>query len=136
LCQDHYDYHEIEEFETDDDKQINKITYIQASYSKGKASYRLNKVDVKIKTTNTIDNSEEEMNENNFYSYSWSGDKDLTISRVLKGEYDEEKLKSKYEKVTYDLMSQIESLLQIEGWDDQMIREWLNQNVNEYLNKN
>jgi hypothetical protein len=133
LCQDNWDYPQIEEFETDDDKLIDKITYIKASYSKGRSSYRKNEVEVEIKVTNTLDNSEEDMNRNSFYFYSWSGDKDLTILRVLKGEYDEERLKSKYAKVTYDLMAKIESLLDIEGWDDKMVKEWLDQNTDEFL---
>jgi hypothetical protein len=134
LSQGEYDSTRLEEYETDDDKLINKITYIRAAYSKGR-SYS-DHMDVRIIDTNDLDNSEENLNKNNFWFYSWSGGKDLTINRILNGEYNEELLKSKYTKVCYDLMSKIESLIEIEGWDEKMIQDWLEQNVDEYLNKN
>jgi hypothetical protein len=132
LSQNSCDEPYIEEFETDDDKQIDKITYIYATYSKDR-SYGNDYMRVEIKTTNTLDSSEEDVNGNNFWLYSYFGEKDLTVTRVLNGEYDEEKLKNKYTKVCYDLMSKIESLLEIEGWDEKMIQEWLNQNVENYI---
>ena len=124
----------LEEYEADDDKLINKITYVYASYRKD-CSYSEDYIDVRIIDTNSLDTTKENLNNDRFWLYM-SGEKSLTISRALNREYEEENIKNKYKKVLYDLMAKIESLLQLEGWDEKMVQEWLGQNVDEYLNKN
>lgn len=132
LSNNRYETPYIEEFETDDDEVIEPITFISVNYSKG-CSYRENNLDVEINITNTLANKEDDLNRSYFYTYSSLNEKYLSISRVLKGHLDEEKLIKKYEKVAYDLMTQIESLLNMEGWDEKMIRNWLDQNVDNYI---
>jgi hypothetical protein len=115
--------------ETSDDVIIDKITYVEAFYTKGK-DYE--DIDVDILNTNTIDSTEDSLKRNEFYWYP-SGTKELDISRVIYGDFDEDEIKEKYKKVCHDLMAQIESLVEIEGWTEQMIDEWLGQNVDKYL---
>jgi outer membrane protein OmpA-like peptidoglycan-associated protein len=124
-----YDSPYIKTMETSDDYIIEKITYVDVYYTKGK-DYE--DIDVDILNTNTIDSTEDSLKRNEFYSYP-SGTKELDISRVIYGDFDEDEIKEKYKKVCQDLMSQIDSLIEIEGWTETMIDEWLGQNVDKYL---
>jgi hypothetical protein len=122
----------LEEWETSDDNQIEEITYVYAHYSKG-CNYRADKVTVEVRKTNNLDTGENKPDANYFWYSDYSGEKRVLIERVLNGNYEEEKIKKKYEKVCYDLMAKIDSLLTIEGWNEKMIQEWLGQNIEDYL---
>jgi hypothetical protein len=130
LCGNHYDEPVIEEYETDDDSIIEEINFIRAEFIKTKNE---SKVNIQIKKSNTLDDNEEKINGNWFWYYETLNQKQLIIERVLKNGYDEKRLKEKYKKVCYDLMTKIESLIEIEGWTNKMIQEWLNQNADKYI---
>lgn len=132
LSQNGYDSPYIKTMETSDDYIIEKITYVDAYYTKGK---EYEDIDMDILVTNTVDSTEDNIKRNEFYLYP-TGTKELDISRVIYGEFDEDEIKEKYKRVCHDLMTQIESLVEIEGWTEQMIDEWLGQNVDKCLNKN
>jgi hypothetical protein len=131
LSQSNYNYDQpyIKEMETSDNAVIDKITYVEAFYTKGKNH---EDIDVDIIITNTLNSSEDDVKRNEFYSYP-SGTKELDISRVIDNEYNEDEIKGKYRKVCQELMTQIESLVEIEGWTENMVDEWLNNKVDEYL---
>jgi uncharacterized membrane-anchored protein len=124
-----YDTPYIKVMETSDDKIIEKITYVEVYYNKGNSS---EDIDVDILVTNTLNTSEGEVKRNEFFLYP-SGTKELDIVRVIDNEYDEYEIKEKYKKVAQDLMTQIESLIKIEGWTETMVDEWLGENVDKYL---
>jgi hypothetical protein len=136
LSQNGWNSTRLEEWETSDDEQIDEITYIYAHYSKGCKYRSSDSMAVEIRKTNGLDDREKAHIKNYFWFSDYSGEKQVLIERVLKGNYEEEKLKSKYTKVCYDLMAKIDSLLSIEGWNEKMIQEWLGQNIEEYLDKN
>jgi hypothetical protein len=135
LSQNAWNSTRLEEWETSDDEQIDEITYIYAHYSKD-CKYKSDSITVEIRKTNSLDDKEKAHNKNYFWFSDYSGEKRVLIERVLNDNYGEEKLKSKYTKICYDLMAKIDSLLSIEGWNEKMIQEWLGQNIEEYLDKN
>jgi hypothetical protein len=131
LSQHHWDTPRLEIYETYDDKIINKITYVDARYSKGNKNIE-DELDVEIKTTNSIDDTEETVNSVDFWHFRTSGEKELNIQRVLNNEYDEETIIKKYEKACYDMMAKIESLIQLEDWTEEMVELWVKNNLENY----
>ncbi|MCP1159353.1 hypothetical protein [Bacillus infantis] len=127
-----FDTPRILTMETSDDLLIEKIAYVRATYSKGN-KWNPDVAEVEIDITNNLDDKESDINENSFWSSTYTEHKELQIVRVLHGEYDEEKVKEKYTKVCHDLMAKIESLLLLEEWTEEMVNEWLDQHVEKYL---
>lgn len=118
MCEDS----EIEEYETDDDKEINEIKYVRIYY--GVEPNQLPKYQFHLIKTNTLDKSEENIKHTSYFCYS-SNRESLSICRIIKQlNYNEEDLKNKYEKVCQDLYAQIK-YQKSQGWDRDMINKWL-----------
>ncbi|MGG0308325.1 hypothetical protein ABEY43_07075 [Priestia megaterium] len=117
----------LEEYDTDDDKIIDEIPYVRVSYSKG-SEWEEDSLKVEIRKGNTLDDTEKYLNYQNISIYS-SGEKEITIERVIKNMDEEEAVINKYTKVAHDLMAEVESLIEIEEWTESMIRNWFNDNV-------
>jgi hypothetical protein len=83
--------------------------------------------DFKIKTSNTLDDKEENLKYTSYSEFNYNKiEKRICIQRVVHGEViNKEKLKQKYLKVCQDLYIKIKSLINIEGWNENMIQEWL-----------
>lgn len=135
LTDNHWDSCRIEEYDTDDNKEFTEIVYIDGEYIKGsQSSSDKDRIEVKIKRTNTLDDTEENVKQNYFYQSDYFG-KQIIIRRVINNNnFDEEKIIKKYKKVLYDLMVQIEYLMST-GWNKNMIQKWLGQNADNYTNK-
>lgn len=132
LSKDKWDEPRIEVYETDenDNSDVKPINYVSVGYQKRKRySWEDQGFKFKICTTNTIDDTEESVKQ----TYLWNKGNEIHIQRVIKGEYDEELLYSKYEKVCHDLMAKIDSLIKVEGWTIKMVEEWFGDNADNYL---
>lgn len=135
LSTDGYYQCEVEEWDTSDDKLIDEITYIYVEYKKEK---RIS-FNIEFVKTNTLDDKKGEIDYTDFSYMDYSSIydeiriyKELTLRREITGNYDEENLKKKYKKVCHDVMAKIESLMELEGWTEEMIQEWLGQNIDKY----
>jgi hypothetical protein len=118
----HSDVNEIEEYETDDDKQFEVTRYISASLTispKGNQEYDFN-----IHVGNSLDNGNE-LNSYPYYhnsyfdrtGYMYSNEYEIDIHRpILTDHYDEDELRYKYKKVCEDFWTKIKSLKDVEGW--------------------
>lgn len=132
LCDNAFDEPVIEEYDTDDNKIIDEIVYVEGRHYKNqKSSFKNKEMDVSIKRTNSLDDDPCEI-KRNWFNKNYDGSYSLSIRRVLNGNFDEEKIIKKYEKVLYDLMAQVEYLITT-GWDVRMIQEWFNQKSDEYI---
>jgi hypothetical protein len=132
LSKDKWDEPRIEIYETDenDNAEIKPIKYVNVGYLKQKRySWEGQGFKFKICTTNTIDDTEEDVKQ----TYLWGNGNELHLQRVIKGDYDEGELYLKYEKVCQDLMAKVSSLLNIEGWTVKMVEEWLGQNSDSFI---
>lgn len=113
---------ELEEYELSDDKIFTPCYYIQVTYylNNTKPSYVKDTYSFEIITSNTEETSIEDMR-NTYYSGNY-----LVINRPIYSQsFDENYLKQKYKKVCEDLTTQIKSFIEIEGWNEKMIYEWL-----------
>ena len=120
------DLNELEEYELSDDEIFIPAYCIKITYYLNGMPYYSNQdiYDFKIVTTNTTDTKLECQNYTWYYNYGSS--EYLTIIRpIYSNNFDETQLKEKYKKVCEDLKVQIESLKKLEGWDKDMISEWL-----------
>lgn len=113
---------EIEEYETDDD--IEFVPFRVASmrydvYYPGGASFSIN----------TYWKNEQESNkETEEYAYYYDDlgrYKRLCMRRVINSDKEDFELEEKYRRVCEDLMAQIQSLIETEGWTSEMVDEWL-----------
>lgn len=124
------DLNELEEYELSDDKIFIPVCYIDVNYYIGKSpSYINNKYNFKIIKSNSLDT---DINDINFTWYDDFGIfQSISIYRYIHSKnFNEEKLKKKYRKICEDLETQIKSLREIEGWNKEMIREWLKNKQN------
>ena len=124
------DLNELEEYELSDDKVFTPIYYIKIDYYTGKIpSYINNKYNFEIIKSNSLDT---DINNINFTWYDdYNTYQSIHIYRpIYSKNFNEEKLKKKYRKICEDLEAQIKSLKEIEGWNKEMIREWLENRQN------
>ena len=124
------DLNELEEYELSDDKVFTPIYYIKIDYYIGKIpSYINNKYNFEIIKSNSLDT---DINNINFTWYDdYNTYQSIHIYRpIYSKNFNEEKLKKKYRKICEDLETQIKSLKEIEGWNKEMIREWLKNKQN------
>lgn len=126
------DYPFINEWETSDDEKetIRPIYYVCAKYTK-EGEYDKH-IDIEIDQTNTAEDSEEGIRINHVGVSHDKNKIEVMVQTVISENSDEEKIKAKYTKVLYDLMSKIESLIKIEQWTGEMVESWLNENDEEY----
>lgn len=132
LSQHQWDTPRIETYETHDDSIIEKITYVDANYSKGRDSDDV-ELNVDIKITNSLDETEDGVTRTMFWYYKNSKDKEINIQRVIHGDFEEELVINKYKKACIDMMTEIESLLELEGWTEEMVELWIKDNLDNYL---
>ena len=144
---DSYEEPQIEEYELDDNTEFKPFQYIDVRYYvfKGKETridYRLNLIktnDVDFNNTDieqgSLNSVEELYNRTEYYesAYNYGLEdydgitKTISISRpVYLENLDEDYLEVKYKKICQDLLMEITSLIEIEGWDNEMIKDWLN----------
>jgi len=124
------DLNELEEYELSDDKIFIPVCYIEVNYYIGKIpSYINDKYNFKIIKSNSLDT---DINNINFTWYDDYGIfQSISIYRYIHSKnFNKEKLKKKYRKICEDLEIQIKSLKEIEGWNKEMIREWLKNKQN------
>lgn len=123
----------IKVYDTDDDKEINEISYVEGEYIKNSSVGDVKPVVwIEPSYTNTLDITIDEAKSNSFHKYDYNK-QTLTVKQVLIGNFDEEEIISKYEKLLYDLMAKIEGFMS-KGWTEEMVQEWLGQNIEEYIN--
>jgi hypothetical protein len=115
-----YDVNEIEEYEIED-RIPELFTIISATLSSDNDYY------FTVTTDNILDVPNPESKIRSEYRGNYTNR--LWIQRIiLKPKlYGDEilKLNQKYKKICLDLKAKIESLIQIEGWTEEMIRKWL-----------
>ena len=105
----------VREYETDDDKQFKYYEIIQCHYSdKNKFFYDFECV---INDGNTV-------NETYFYTIGdyWF---DLCLQRVVPEDIDEDELINKCKKTCYDIIAEMKYHKEIDGWSNEMIKEWV-----------
>jgi len=71
----------------------------------------------------------------NNINFTWYDDygifQSISMYRYIHSKnFNKEKLKKKYRKICEDLETQIKSFKEIEGWNKEMIREWLKNKQN------
>ena len=122
-----HDYR-VEEYETDDDKQIDEIRYVYGYYVKNKKNYytneRTKEVQLKIDKNNTLDMATEDIKVTR-YLERFDGGCEVYIQRLINPNLTDDENIEKCKKTLYDLMAQIE-YLKNEGWNKEMINELLN----------
>ena len=124
------DLNELEEYELSDDKIFTPVYYIIVNYYIGKIPSCINdKYNFEIIKSNSLDT---DINDMKFTWYSDYGNyQSISIYRpICSKNFNEDKLKKKYRKVCEDLEAQIKSLKEIEGWNEEMIEEWLKNKQN------
>jgi len=115
----------LEEYEVADQEIFIPINYLLINYTSGYFNMR----GYTLHTTNTVDDP----NIFNWTSFSYYKNYyEISLKRIIyTKEYDAEKLGEKYLKVCEDLKTQIDALLQLEGWTPKMIEEWLKTKIPE-----
>jgi hypothetical protein len=113
----------IEEYDKLDDIDCVPIHYVDVQYFLYDVpTYVDNRYYFKLMKSNSIDNNPKLIKRNSYYCHQTPY---ICFSRqITSNNYDEDILKSKYLKVCEDIKAEIESLKEIEGWDDEMIKEW------------
>lgn len=122
-----HDYR-VEEYETDDDKQIDEIRYVYGYYAKNKENYytneRTEEVQLKIDKNNTLDMATEDIKVTRYFEL-FDGGCEVYIRRLINHNLTDDENIEKCKKTLYDLMAQIE-YLKNEGWNKEMINKLLN----------
>lgn len=123
------DLNELEEYELSDDKIFTPVYCINVDYYIDKIPlYANDKYNFKIIASNSLDTDINDM------KFTWYNDygtyQSIIIYRPIYSNFNEDKLKKKYRKICEDLEAQIKSLKEIEGWNEEMIEEWLENKQN------
>lgn len=113
---------EIEEYETDDKIEFVPFRVASMQYT----IYYFGDVDFSLNTYwKNEQESSKEIEEFAYYYDDPGRYKRLCIRRVITSDKEDYELEEKYRRVCEDLMAQIQSLIETEGWTSEMVDEWL-----------
>lgn len=108
----HNDY-EVEEWDTYDNEIVTPIYWVDVAYRPGHFEFHLQK-------SSSDHWSKPNPDIGTFYYHE---QRILRLERIVKSHSDD--LSTKYERICQDLHAQIQSLITVEGWTEDMIDEWL-----------
>jgi hypothetical protein len=117
---------EIEEWETDDDKDLGLFKTVTATLEILLGGYR--NIDVQIEEHSVLDTDKAQVETSLYFD-----DKNnvtnprelLEIKRLVPSGKSDEEIQRKFERVIEDLYAQIKGLRDGEGWTEEMIDGWL-----------
>lgn len=120
-----YDEPMIEEYDTVE-QDFEQINYIEVNYDITKDDEFF---EIEFFKTDSIGKELKSVETTDFSVNRFEDDYDsLFLTRTISAEHIKENIKDKYLKVCRDLYAQIKSLKEVEGWNEEMINDWLTKN--------
>lgn len=120
-----YDEPQITEYETIE-QDFEEINYIEIDYDIAKEDEFF---EIEFSKTDSISMDLQSIAATDFSMGKLDDDYDsLFLTRTIPSDHNKENIKDKYLKVCRDLYAQIKSLKEVEGWNEEMINDWLAKN--------
>jgi hypothetical protein len=124
------DHYYLETYDTSDDLEISKITYVEANYTKWLDGDE-DEIFVDINFECSANSSPFHLN--NTSVNIGNTYRQLKIERVIENEFDEDSVTNIYQNLIKLIMIKVEELIESDGYTEEMLDNWLKEHIEEYF---